>query len=382
MGSVKRLGLLHKLGNLDAISMVGSVIAPLVHSRYVPYPHIMMFVVTHRCNSRCQMCGLWKEKGTDSLSLAQIEQILGGNDWSFVRSLTLTGGEPVLRSDLPEILERSLAAMPNVEHLLLATNGLSTRRTIECVTHMLEMLDSGPNGVRRFDVQVSLDGIGEVHDATRCVAGAFDRVAETLAELERLQARFPRLNRRLSCVLMPQNIAHVDALDAFARRQGVRIHYSPVVLSGEYYDNLDQAQELAFSGGDDRAAARQFFDRLAREDETSLRFYYRDMARMVQGAPRGRRCMMGLYGFVLEHDGCVYPCVNCERRAFGNLLDDPFEEVWFGPQAEEARRQLGACCSTCTSMCYTQPVNAVELAQATWMRLRRRLRSRRKAGAR
>ena len=78
---------------------------------------------------------------------------------------------------------------------------------------------------------------------------------------------------------------------------------------------------------------------------------------MIQGRSRSRRCMMGFFGFVLEHDGGVYPCVNCEDASFGNLLHEPFEQVWFGRQANEARRQLRAsCCSTCTSMCYVQPV--------------------------
>jgi MoaA/NifB/PqqE/SkfB family radical SAM enzyme len=134
--------------------------------------------------------------------------------------------------------------------------------------------------------------------------------------------------------------------------------------------------DLAFTNGR-HADAQKFFERLGQEDETSHRFYYQDMANMVQGNPRGRRCMMGFYAFVLEHDGNVYPCVNCEKNSFGNLLTDSFQELWFGGRANDARRELrSACCPTCTSVCYPLPVNAREVAALSWRRWRRRIKSR------
>jgi len=93
---------------------------------------------------------------------------------------------------------------------------------------------------------------------------------------------------------------------------------------------------------------------------------------MVQGQPRRRRCMMGFYGFVLEHDGSVYPCVNCEGTSFGNLLTTSFEQLWFGGIAEQARRQLRtSCCPTCTSMCYVQPTSATEIIALKLLKLSR-----------
>jgi radical SAM protein with 4Fe4S-binding SPASM domain len=358
---------------MGTVTRVGSVLAPVVDNRFVPIPHIMMFAVTRRCNSRCRMCNIWQETEAPDPSLREIERLLAENDFSSMRSLTLTGGEPVLRVELPQIFEAALEAMPRLEHILLATNGLATRRTVEQVRQMLEALAARRHRVRRFDVQISLDGLGQVHDAIRGVAGAFDRVQDTLDRLQALEGRFPLLRRRLSCVLLPDNLPHVDALHDYARRQGMQIHYSPAVVSGEYYGNVDGGEGLLLTG-EHREAARKFFERLSREDQTSLRFYYQDMAGMMEGRPRGRRCMMGFYGFVLEHDGRVYPCVNCERRPFGDLRSESFEEAWFGPQANEARRELRQrCCPTCTSMCYTQAVNLWEMVETSWRRWRGRI---------
>jgi MoaA/NifB/PqqE/SkfB family radical SAM enzyme len=340
----------------------------------VPYPYFLTFVVTWRCNSRCQMCNLWQHKDSPFLSLEQIEHIFSQNDFSFVRSLTLTGGEPVLRPDLPQLLETVLKHTPRLEQLLLATNGLNTERTVKHVTHMLQILDETDNRVTSFDVQISLDGVGEVHDTVRGIPGFFQRVQQTLAQLQALKDRFPLLNLRLSCVLLPYNTPQVEALHEFAGRQNIPIYYSPVILSGEYYNNLQQVDSLTF--GENHHAAGQFFEKLSREDQTSLGLYYQDMARMIQGQTRSRRCMMGFYGAVLEHNGDVYPCINCEHSSFGNLLTSSFEKVWFGERANEARVRLRAsCCPTCTSACYPLPINALEVAQIRWQKWRRRITS-------
>jgi radical SAM protein with 4Fe4S-binding SPASM domain len=326
------------------------------------------------------MCLIWKEKDSPFLSLDAVERIFSQNDFSFLRSITLTGGEPTLRADLPELFAIVLKAAPAAEHVLLATSGLNTRRTIEYVTRALETMESRHPRVRRFDVQISLDGIGEVHDTVRGIPGFFGKVQDSLAGLREVQKRFPRLNLLLSCVLMPYNLPHVASLREFAQRESLTIRYSPVVISETYYNNLHGVGSLNLPGAA-VSPAREFFEQLGREDPTSVRFYYQDMAGMVQGKRRARRCMMGFFGFVLEHDGQVYPCVNCEGASFGSLLSEPFEKIWFGDGAEAARGRLRAsCCPTCTSMCYTQPVNALELLEVKRRRWRQ-VHSRRSGGS-
>jgi MoaA/NifB/PqqE/SkfB family radical SAM enzyme len=312
------------------------------------------------------MCNIWKDKGASSLSLEQIDHIFSRNDFSFVQALALTGGEPTMRADLPQLFEILLERLPNLERVLLATNGLNTSRTLEHVHRMLETLANKPNRVFCFHAQVSLDGVGEVHDTMRGVPGSFQKVQATLSQLRALQDRFPVLRLRSGCVLVPYNLPFVESLDAFAEKEGISICYSPAILADTYFNNLDQAGELVFNGKS-RVAARQLFERLGQRDETNFCFYYRDVANMLQDRPRGRRCMMGFYNFVLEHDGTVYPCPTYEKTGFGNLLTDSFEDLWFGERANEVRRQVRAqYCPTCSSTCYPSPINALELAQMVW----------------
>jgi len=83
--------------------------------------------VTDRCNLRCTYCmpeaGLpWIEK-TDILTFEEIERVVRGAASAGVRSIRLTGGEPLVRRDLAQLVAR-LAAIEGIDDLSLSTNGL------------------------------------------------------------------------------------------------------------------------------------------------------------------------------------------------------------------------------------------------------------------
>lgn len=368
-----KLTVLEKIPTYKLVSITASALTPLVNNRRLPRPFLLTLVVTRRCNSRCKMCSIWKDKTSSSLSLEQIQRIFNRNDFSFVRQLTLTGGEPTLRSDLPEIFAAVLTACPNLEHVELAVNGLNPRHTLKQIEHILEIVERAHQLINHFVVQASLDGIGEIHDETRGIPGAYQRVHETLLELKRLEANHPVLKTRLSSVVMPQNVDQVKPLLAFAQELDVQVFFSPAVISGTYYSNLESTNALTFvSGEDQNLDAAHAFEALAAHEKSSLCFYYEDVSKMLMGNKRERPCMMGYYGCTIEHDGSVYPCVNYEVNAFGNLLEQDFDDMWFGPQATVVREKLHReACPTCAASCYTSPVNTGELVRLAMRRVAR-----------
>jgi cyclic pyranopterin phosphate synthase len=98
---------------------------PLVdrQNRVIDYLRIS---VTDRCNYRCSYCipdeGAAHVARRDVLSFEEIERLARVFVELGVRRLRLTGGEPTVRRDLPE-LARRLRAIPGVEDLALSTNG-------------------------------------------------------------------------------------------------------------------------------------------------------------------------------------------------------------------------------------------------------------------
>jgi len=107
----------HKL-----IEIFQAGLAPLVYRGVIPVerPGILVWAITDHCNSRCQMCFVWKNnENAKDLSVSEIQGMFHRNRefLSKIYYLSLTGGEPLLRSDLPRLLDAALSEMPNVKPL-------------------------------------------------------------------------------------------------------------------------------------------------------------------------------------------------------------------------------------------------------------------------
>ena len=83
--------------------------------------------VTDRCNERCLYCMPEGYKGWESkpdhLTAEEIIRVVRVAAGLGFRKFRLTGGEPLVRGDVPEIV-RAMTAIPGVECVGLSTNGM------------------------------------------------------------------------------------------------------------------------------------------------------------------------------------------------------------------------------------------------------------------
>ena len=90
--------------------------------------------VTDRCDLRCTYCmpkgfdGF--EEPEDWLTFEELERVVAAFTRVGVRRVRLTGGEPLVRKDLPELVAR-LGALPGIEDLSLSTNAVRLARMAE-----------------------------------------------------------------------------------------------------------------------------------------------------------------------------------------------------------------------------------------------------------
>lgn len=91
------------------------------HGRLIEYLRVS---VTERCNLRCVYCRPGGDQGPveDALSAADVANIVRAACMVGIRHVRLTGGEPLLREDLEDIVA-AVAAIPGVADLALTTNG-------------------------------------------------------------------------------------------------------------------------------------------------------------------------------------------------------------------------------------------------------------------
>jgi len=73
-------------------------------------PYLCNYYVTYRCNSMCEFCRIWQDKDlapVDETPLDKIKANLESLKKLGVTTVEFTGGEPLLREDLPQILKTS-----------------------------------------------------------------------------------------------------------------------------------------------------------------------------------------------------------------------------------------------------------------------------------
>jgi cyclic pyranopterin phosphate synthase len=158
--------------------------APLV-DRFGRVHTDLRLSVTDRCTLRCTYCmpldARFKPRD-ELLSFDEFERVVTVAARLGIRSIRVTGGEPLLRPRLPDLIAR-LVAVPGIEEVALTTNGL-------LLSEQAESLHSA--GLHR--VNVSLDALDD--EAFRRIARAdgLDRVLAGLAAAGRAGFRRIRVN--------------------------------------------------------------------------------------------------------------------------------------------------------------------------------------------
>jgi len=125
--------------------------------------------VTMACNLRCKQCyAIAGKKMENELSLEEIKKLLNDLKKLGVIRIFFTGGEPFARQDMVEIFRH---ADKNGFAMYISTNGVLVRpETINALSKLKHL--------RTF--QISIDGIGRLHDEIRGVPGTFERATQTI----------------------------------------------------------------------------------------------------------------------------------------------------------------------------------------------------------
>lgn len=168
--------------------------------------------VIDRCNYRCPYCMPEEQYAQDHpflrarerLSFDEIERLARIFVTLGVRKLRLTGGEPLLRRDLPELIVR-LASIEGVEDLALTTNGVLLPRYAQALHDA---------GLHR--ITISLDSLDA--GTYRRMAGGRGEVGQVFAAIDAaMRAGFGSL--KINCVVM-RGVNDEGVLDLVERFRG------------------------------------------------------------------------------------------------------------------------------------------------------------------
>lgn len=311
---------------------------------------IANFAVTYRCDGRCTTCNIWKSPPGDELTLDEIRGFFQENRGLFreVESIQLTGGEPFLRDDLPEIME-AIDDRINGCTFWVPTNGLSPELIRESTERALAKLRTG-----RIGVSVSIDGLEETHDRQRGIEGSYMLAQETLRKLSDLKKTKPQMMLSVGMTLTPENLKEAPIVQRDAYKRGADFSLRPLNVSDIYYKNDDFGttydKDTLYKTL--RAVAKNALDQHGvLRSLTTLRYLGGVQEYIETEGRRTTPCHACTESFFLDPYGDVYPCIVMNSR-LGNIREEPFSAIWGSEKAEETRMRISELeCPRCWVEC-------------------------------
>lgn len=299
---------------------------------------ILVLNVHSRCNCRCIMCDIWKREGVSEIIAADLERHRESLRSLAVRWVVISGGEPLLHSDLGALC-RFLREL-GVRISLLTTGLLLAKRSVD----ICELFD---------DVIVSVDGPPHIHDSIRRVRGASQLIEDGVSAVHCLR---PEMKVGGRTTVQRANHNYLCDTVAFAKAIGLNsISFLAADLTSEAFNRpllwpAERRSEIGLDASEVSALEQEIENLIATyHDEIDTAFIVEDAFRLHK-IPRHFKANLGLarheapvcnapwVSSVVEHDGSVRPCFF--HRPIGNINHALLGEIVNGEPALSFRRSL------------------------------------------
>ena len=284
-------------------------------------------IVTYRCNAKCYMCNTWKHpsRREEEYSAGLVDKLPGGLEF-----INITGGEPFLRSDIEEIIEKALA---KARRLVISTNGYFTQRIV----------DAAKSFGNRIGIRISIEGLPAANDELRGIKDGFDRGIRTLTALHGMGLR----DIGFGITVSDRNAG--DMIELYRLADAMGLEFATATTHNSFYFHKDDNAYV------DREKVARAFEEIAGEllKTGRLKNWFRayfnmGLANRVRGGKRPLPCEVGTDMFFVDPFGNVLPCNGSdEPMVMGNLHEQSFYEIWHGQRAAEVRNRVRQCAKQC-----------------------------------
>ena len=289
---------------------------------------IFLFV-TGKCNAKCAMCFYANDmaKKERDLTFEEIRKI--SETAGEINKLWVSGGEPTLREDLPEILEM-FYQNNHIKDVNMPTNGLKPDRVIEWVERFRTNCPEC-----NINVSISLDGFGETHDTQRGVPGNFYKAIDTIRKVSEHFRNDGKVLLNVATVITKYNI---DQINDFMVWMYGRFHLSTHTIEAARgvtrEDGVKALDESTLRLIQDEAApiygayAKRMVANTSGLRKPITKFFYTGIVRALynirasnidQPTQWGMDCTAGETTLVIDYDGRFRSCEL--REPLGNVKD-------------------------------------------------------------
>ncbi len=286
--------------------MVNHLSRVLVQGRDLVRPTTCTLQVTTRCQLDCYHCSAARFKSRDRQELSTEEWVdaIHQAESLGVNNIVLTGGEPLLRQDVYDLIR---AVNPDRANAAMFTNGLLL--TDERVARLRE--------AGLFSLMVSLDDVRpEKHDELRRMPGGFQKTVEGIR-----RALASGLLVGISTYAGPEDVRQGRARGIIELARDLGVHEITIFDTVPTGKLLPLEDEALLSADD-----KEHLIELEREYNAKDGYPHIITQAFING-PEGAGCFAGYIQFYMTAFGDVNPC-DFTPLTFGNLRDDPLLSIW------------------------------------------------------
>jgi MoaA/NifB/PqqE/SkfB family radical SAM enzyme len=331
-------------------------------------PITLTYSITAACQSKCKTCNIGSRYQNNpklrerDLSLDEIERIF--HSIGHVFFFNVSGGEPYLRDDLPEIIGLALSHLkPKVIHI--PTNAIASEKIRDLTVRCLEVLKQNGSKVP-FTVKPSIDGVAGIHDEIRGVKGNFKQLEKTIGYLKDIEQKYVNFHLELGTVISKFNIHHLSEIEDYVHSLGVQSYRNEIAEQRAEFFNLGDAitpdaeiYEKLISEFTDKIRANLSKKRKMAKLTESLRMVYYDLAiKILREQRQVIPCYAGISNAHINYDGEVWPCcVLGYSKPMGFLREQgyDFQKIWRSGQADRVRGYIkdGNCACPLANQAYS-----------------------------
>lgn len=283
------------------------------------YPVHLSIEVTKRCNARCKFCNYYNE---------DIPETIVDYSWIIKKInpviVSITGGEPLVREELLEIISSIRGADEHV-YINMISNG-----AVMTYEKALELYKCGLDGLN-----FSLDYIGQQHDENRGVPGLFTRLVNLVPKLKTIG--FDQLG--FNTVIMNDNLDHIKGIIQLAKDLGVAVNFSS-------YSDLktnDKSMLVDSSNFEKLEKLIKYIIQFKKTDKDktikSSTYYLKNVLKFFKGE-KIKGCMAGKFWILLTPDGKVKICsekpasISIEDYNYKSFSATKCTDCWFSCRGE------------------------------------------------
>lgn len=283
--------------------------------------------LTTKCNSRCITCNYWRKPGEDLLDTKRVIDLLAEIHDLGVKYVMLSGGEPLLRKDLFDIL--GTLEPGHFSSICLATNALLLDKHYEKINNSVIT-----------HINVSIDAVGENNDRIRGVKGYYENAIQSL---ERIENKIIRIVSTMSSPLADD----MEDLIRLCQERGYTYDvnlpdHNPPFFAGE--DVKRELQQL----WPNESEMEKMIQLLSKNKILSRRFLAGIKTYLVEKCLDISHCMLGYISVTIMADGSVNPACYV-LPSCGNILHDKLRNLIQSKEYRQTvRKMYDLSCPRCT----------------------------------